>query len=49
MDIRETILQALKQSLVGNTSKIAESTKILAEASQIQGFCMALMEIVDHS
>lgn len=30
MDIRDTILQALKQSLIGDTSKIAESTQMLA-------------------
>lgn len=43
------ILKALKQSLIGDTNTIAEGTKILAEMSKANGFCIALMGIVDHT
>ena len=48
MDIRENILNALRLSLIGDNAKIAESTRALEELCKYDGFCLALMEIIDH-
>lgn len=46
--MKEELVVALKNSLIGNTETLQQSNAKLSELSANEGYCMCLMEVIDE-